>query len=197
MAGLLVILLTALVTGFDSSVENQPPVIKAFNLGVSERTATVTANIADPDGVLEEAIIDWGDGTQTTVSRGFTGISESHSYAHNGTYILKLTVTDDGGGAVFDAGAVTIPESGTGLSKVPTPLTPLITDVPLDPVPPATAGIIDEGRALFLGPLGCAVCHAIDFACIVGYVNDRHAKPLFQPKDFVEHGAPERIVETG
>ncbi len=58
VAGLLVVLTAVLAGGCDLSEENQLPVIETLNLGVSERTATVTANIGDPDGELEGAIVD-------------------------------------------------------------------------------------------------------------------------------------------
>jgi sugar lactone lactonase YvrE len=74
---------------------NQPPVA-AFSLGTTpaDVVATFNANATkDPDGSVVSYVWDFGDGkTATTAIPTVT-----HKYAVNGTYDVKLTVTDDEG----------------------------------------------------------------------------------------------------
>lgn len=82
--------------------------------GSAPATASFTftdANSAATAGDFS-ATIDWGDGTTTTGTVAGAGgaftVTGSHTYAEEGTYTVKVTVTDDGGSTT----------SATGTAKV-------------------------------------------------------------------------------
>lgn len=87
------------------TVSNAPAVISAITgpaAPVSVGTSfAASATFADP-GVLDThtAMWSWGDGTQTpgslTEHDGSGSVSNSHTYAQAGVYIITVSVTDDG-----------------------------------------------------------------------------------------------------
>jgi hypothetical protein len=76
-----------------SATQNQ-----AFNGQVATFTSTYTGNTASDFS----AMITWGDGTTTagTVSgsNGSFTVTASHTYANAGSFVVAVTITDDGGG---------------------------------------------------------------------------------------------------
>ncbi len=97
------------------TVNSIPPIVDAGDDQISNEgeTVNVTGTFTDPD--LEEthtAIIDWGDGTQTTEtvveSAGTGTVDGSHVYADNGVYIVTLTVSDRNGGVGEDVLDITV-----------------------------------------------------------------------------------------
>lgn len=81
---------------FEEVPVNEPPVIDALILNTQSGTVpfTVTGQIQahDPDGVVENYIVDTGDGAVYAGSASF-----SHTYRVQGEYTLHVTVTDDKG----------------------------------------------------------------------------------------------------
>ncbi|MGY3439856.1 MULTISPECIES: PKD domain-containing protein [unclassified Marinovum] len=65
---------------------------------------TLAATFTDP-GTLDTHVVsvDWGDG-----SAAGSGLTDSHTYTDNGTYIVTVTVTDDDGGVGDDSLTVTV-----------------------------------------------------------------------------------------
>ena len=82
------------------TMENNPPVAK-FSVSVDRYTATFTNNSEDQDG--DELTYSWnfGDGATSTEK------SPKHTYAENGNYTAKLTVSD-GKTSVFVTNPVSI-----------------------------------------------------------------------------------------
>lgn len=100
-------------------------------------TVTVTASAGDDDGIIEQYEWDWGDGT---VEVG--AAVHAHTYSTAGSYVIKVTVTDD-------AGCTYVAEdSSTHRARAQTPVTilnrcPTVTISERDP-----AGAIDSGTNL-------------------------------------------------
>ena len=77
---------------------NQPPTAVIGTPAISERTVTVSgAGSTDTDGTIAGYAWNFGDGTTAT------GSTASRTYTADGTYTVRLTVTDDDG----DTGTVT------------------------------------------------------------------------------------------
>jgi len=77
------------------TILNRPPVASFTESAETVYTnETISFNASasfDPDGTIVNYFWDFGDGTNAT------GVTTSHSYTHDGTYIVTLTVTDDDG----------------------------------------------------------------------------------------------------
>src|SRR5207245_1594732 len=81
---------------------------------------------ADPAGSASDykALIFWGDGTTTvgTISAnsgsGFS-VSGSHSYAEEGSYSIKVSVTDVGGATASGTGTATVVDAALGANAGP------------------------------------------------------------------------------
>jgi PKD domain len=71
------------------------------------------SNSSDSDGSIVSYDWDFGDGATGT------GVSPSHTYATGGTYIVWLTVTDDGGATGTDTTTATIQNIITGQPSPP------------------------------------------------------------------------------
>ncbi len=71
---------------------NLPPTALIGTPMISERTVTVSgAGSSDPDGTITSYAWEFGDGATAT------GSTASRTYAADGTYTVRLTVTDDDG----------------------------------------------------------------------------------------------------
>ncbi len=121
------------------TVGNAPPVVEA---GADQIDVPIDSSISlDPAaftdaGILDvhTATIDWGDGTAADVGAvtqgaGSGSVAGTHTYTTDGTFVVRVTVTDDAGGSGFDTFTVTV-----------------IQDANTDPVVDAGPdAIIDEG----------------------------------------------------
>jgi PKD repeat protein len=94
---------------------NQKPTAAAggpYTVAAGHALQVNGAGSHDPDGTIATYAWDFGDGATGT------GVSPSHTYATAGTYLLKLTVTDNGGATGDDSTLVTVTGSATNQSPV-------------------------------------------------------------------------------
>ncbi|MEL7159229.1 MAG: PKD domain-containing protein, partial [Bacteroidota bacterium] len=90
---------------FREAGANQPPVA-VFTAMVEGVTVTFDATASvDTDGTISSYTWDFGDGTQAS------GASVEHTYAFNGTYPVRLVVTDEDGGADVAEQSVTVEDN--------------------------------------------------------------------------------------
>ena len=102
------------------TVFNAPPSITTLSAAMSGLTATLTGVFSDPSVVDDHDLtIDWGDGNTTLVPDTSTtlnvAISQGHTYAAAGAYVITVTVTDDDGGSDTEkliAGTGSVVDSG-------------------------------------------------------------------------------------
>lgn len=53
-------------------------------------------------------MIEWGDGSTTTVNSGFDNISENHTYNNAGSYTINVSATDNDGATASESFSVTV-----------------------------------------------------------------------------------------
>jgi PKD domain len=90
---------------------------------------SLSAAVSDPEGKMQEVVIDWGDGSSLTVTSDFGAVSKTHDYKAAGTYPVVVTATDAAGNRA----------TGTGSLK-------------LDPVPHACIDVKIVGACLDVHP---------------------------------------------
>ena len=97
-------------------VGNEAPTFATLEIAAAPEggETTLTGSLVDP-GILDTHMVevDWGDGTaieQIAVDQGqgFASFSGSHIYADNGSYSVRVFLTDDEGGANRMTSAVDI-----------------------------------------------------------------------------------------
>ncbi|NUT39969.1 MAG: PKD domain-containing protein [Thermoactinospora sp.] len=84
---------------------NQAPAA-SFTASVNGLTAAFADTSTDSDGTIASRRWDFGDGGASTSA------SPSHTYAAQGTYTVRLTVTDDGGTSATASKQVTVTSGG-------------------------------------------------------------------------------------
>ncbi len=88
------------------------PPVASFKVGTTGLTAYFTDTSTDPDGSIASRLWDFGDGSTSTYA------NPAKTYAANGTYTVKLKVTDNSGLSTTTSQSVTV--SGTVPSTCPT-----------------------------------------------------------------------------
>ena len=87
---------TAIITNVAPALGAITASISLFPLGTS---ASVTAPLSDPGSAdTHSAVIDWGDGSSSTVGSAAGSVSGTHVYTDAGVYALRITATDNNGG---------------------------------------------------------------------------------------------------
>lgn len=89
---------------------NQAPVAD-FTVVSDGLAVRFTDGSSDPDGEVVERVWDFGDGRTSTAT------NPDHTYATAGTYLVKLTVTDDAGANHTREKNVSVSGSGSGLPE--------------------------------------------------------------------------------
>lgn len=79
----------------------------AFTVAANGLTVAFTDTSADPDGTIASRQWSFGDGTSSTAA------NPSHTYGADGTYPVKLTVTDDAGATASSSRQVTVSNGGS------------------------------------------------------------------------------------
>ena len=115
---------------FTLTVENAPPAVNAGpDASIFEgQTFTGSATYADP-GVLDTHTrsIDYGDGTVVGAAAVSGGtIPLSHTYADNGSFPVKVTVTDDEGASGDDTALVQVANVPPAVGPVTAPIDPVL-----------------------------------------------------------------------
>jgi PKD repeat protein len=93
---------TFLQTADPTAPVNQSPVALVAVSCTNLLCTADSAGSADPDGQIVSYAWNWGDGSHES-----TGQSATHAYAFAGTYLVTLTVTDNGGSTDSGAASVT------------------------------------------------------------------------------------------
>ena len=97
---------------------NQPPVA-AFSFATAGLSVNFTDESTDPDGLITSWSWDFGDGNTSALQH------PSHQYDTAGTYIVDLTVTDDGDSSASTVRFVVVQPGPGGVFGDFTELTPL------------------------------------------------------------------------
>ena len=97
---------------------------------------TLAATFTDPGRAdTQSAVIDWGDGTPLDTSftvfsdarKGAVGaLEDAHAFSAPGTYLIRVTVTDDDGGATTKQFTVTVLSLEDAIEQLADELTDLI-----------------------------------------------------------------------
>jgi len=99
-------------TGAVKTVRNRPPVAlfteTAETVLIGEAITFNASDSYDVDGVIVSYFWSFGDGANAT------GMVVSHAYNNNGTYTVKLTVTDDDGSTASATAAKTVLNNSAG-----------------------------------------------------------------------------------
>ena len=82
--------------------------LKVAKVGDTYLRGSVKANVSDPEGKLDNVVIDWGDNLTTTVTSGFDALSKTHDYAKDGSYTVTITATDMAGNRVTSKGSLAL-----------------------------------------------------------------------------------------
>ncbi len=98
---------------------NNPP-SASFSSNCTDLTCDFTDSSSDSDGSIASRSWDFGDGNSSTAT------NPSHTYAADGTYTVRLTVTDNEGASNSTTQSVSVADGSTGGTDT-TP--PVISDV--------------------------------------------------------------------
>jgi uncharacterized delta-60 repeat protein len=144
----------------------------AFSLTPESGTAPLEVTVdsaasADADGTIANVTWDWGDGSATD-----TGATATHTYTTEGTFTVKLSVTDNENATVTTEKTVTV----ATLAENPIPDDPTPNDPdPNSPDPdPAPSGVLDES----FGEAGKVVVKTDEADFIVDMVTQKDGKIL-------------------
>ncbi|MDH3752518.1 MAG: PKD domain-containing protein [Acidimicrobiia bacterium] len=104
----------AATTAVEPPTASADPVVNSLDLVVSGETATMIANVTDPDDDIASVSVEWGDGETDTVTAGFPGLRADHEYEEAGPYTVVVQVTDETGWSNLATALVEIAETESG-----------------------------------------------------------------------------------
>lgn len=82
--------------------------LKVAKVGDIYLRGSLKAAASDPEGELDNVVIDWGDGSTLTVTADFDAISKTHDYDRDGKYDVTVTATDLAGNRVSSRGSLSL-----------------------------------------------------------------------------------------
>ena len=106
-----------LATATWTTSATSPPtatLVAAPTSGAAPLETTFTLTAADADGAIASYTLNFGDGTTPLSGTGVPPATTAHTYATNGTYTAKLTVTDNGGLTGNGTATVTVGSGSSG-----------------------------------------------------------------------------------
>ncbi len=123
---------------------NRPPVA-SFSYVADNLTVTFNASASsDPDGTIANYSWSFGDDAEGT------GVEISHTYLENGTYKVKLTVTDNGNAANSTFEWVTVEQSVEPVKPSPTAVVTVVSQDNLTVNVSGASSIAPEGGTIVL-----------------------------------------------
>jgi PKD repeat protein len=139
---------------FTLTVENAPPTVDAGSGGsiLEGQTFNGSASYSDP-GVLDTHTrsIDYGDGTVVGPDPvGGGTIPLSHTYADNGSFPVKVTVTDDEGASGSDTAVVEVANVAPTVGAVTAPIDPVLIGTSIT----ASSSFSDPGADTYVASWG-------------------------------------------
>jgi PKD repeat protein len=139
---------------FTLTVENAPPTVDAGPGGsiLEGQTFNGSASYSDP-GVLDTHTrsIDYGDGTVVGPDPvGGGTIPLSHTYADNGSFPVKVTVTDDEGASGSDTAVVEVANVAPTVGAVTAPIDPVLIGTSIT----ASSSFSDPGADTYVASWG-------------------------------------------
>ena len=110
---------------FTVKVDNAAPIVDAgADFMTNEGSITpLMVNFTDGTADTHTAVIDWGDGTTDNIGAVTSPFTANHTYADDGDYQVKVTVTDDEGSSGMDLVDVNVKNVGPVVDAAPDELT--------------------------------------------------------------------------
>lgn len=99
-------------TGPDPAPD-QEPTVAGVAMTADAKTylrARLKGAASDPEGEMDDVVVDWGDGTTATLTQDFDAISMNHDFPEVGSYTVTVTATDAAGNRVSDQATVKFEE---------------------------------------------------------------------------------------
>ncbi len=94
-----------------NSAPQEPEIVSYPSIGIKDVPYIIEVTAQDPDGDLLAVVLDYGDGTYSSLSKYFPSgdtISFEHTWTSAGTYTLKARASDEDGAASSWSAGVTV-----------------------------------------------------------------------------------------
>jgi hypothetical protein len=146
--------------------DTPPPAANLEPLGSLSGGAPYTLSfgfdsVAPPGATLTQEFYRWGDGSNPLVVFGPPFFTETHTYAHPGTYLTTLRVLDNQNASDTDSEIITVTKSPSALSAAPGVVHTLSNTVSMSATLKRTdTNTALAGKTVFFGTNNALVCIA-------------------------------------